>query len=717
MKLLAAATITFTDQNDACFAMLSSDTLLVPCDSQGMPKLPLDSSPLTSRMSVLMGGAEQTGWVFTRTHQGVTSSVDASGLVSVTGISADNGYVEVSASKAGQSSLVKKLVVSKVYQGETGNLATDFTIELSPRAFLVSSRGQVLDSQSLAATCRKMNIVGSAQVSWVADGVQLSAATGEAVNITIPALSMLDSFTLECTVEGYGSKSVDIQGIPNGSAKPLYLRVCTIAPTETSEGPLMGSPVAGGDFYLDSDNIPHWYNGSVWNPVDGNTPNYSQVMAAVMGDVFNSGNIVPVASAVYGYFKSLAAEEAFLKYLQILNAKVGNGTGTEGTGFRFRASSYDSAGNYDPIFDLYNGNNQLFKVDVNTGIIYFGQYFWYDPSDGALHTPNDTTVITATGKIYSTDGEFIGTLKTGPNARGDARVAIRDQSGILSRVFASSGGTDNMQTLTEGQVAGTFKIKISSLFSQQSYEVGDTGPAGYPIFYKYGDLYLETAPASEDFDHVKWGYSDDTRQITVRNGYGDGYENTNDYATLGFPVAVTVRAKTLGGYSDWYVPSYTEIKELYRVMGKAIFNETEDSIYRYYFTSTQSLRSGTTASIYAFDTKNNVSSDMYYFSYGSAKFIRKFNPPITYPTFQWSSDNGATWSSAVAFNGVDSYVLGTTGITITFSSMLNHAIGDTWTLTQGAMRGLSIIDSSGTEYFSASNGVVTATKIWGAVAN
>ncbi|MDT3359121.1 MAG: hypothetical protein LIR47_07225 [Spirochaetota bacterium] len=120
MRLLAASSITFTDLSDASGAMLTSDVLLVPCDSAGVPKLALGSSPLTSRMIILQGGVEQTGWSFSRIQQGVTSSVDSSGVVSVTAISADNGYVEITATKTGQTPLLKKLTVTKVYQGDTG---------------------------------------------------------------------------------------------------------------------------------------------------------------------------------------------------------------------------------------------------------------------------------------------------------------------------------------------------------------------------------------------------------------------------------------------------------------------------------------------------------------------------------------------------------------------------------------------------------------------
>lgn len=63
----------------------------------------------------------------------------------------------------------------------------------------------------------------------------------------------------------------------------------------------------------------------------------------------------------------------------------------------------------DGMIILYNGN-QLFKVNPTNGIIYFGQHFWYDPSDGKIHTPNDKTVINTDGTIEAVGGSFSGKI-------------------------------------------------------------------------------------------------------------------------------------------------------------------------------------------------------------------------------------------------------------------------------------------------------------------
>jgi hypothetical protein len=48
-------------------------------------------------------------------------------------------------------------------------------------------------------------------------------------------------------------------------------------------------------------------------------------------------------------------------------------------------------------------------------------------------------------------------------------------------------------------------------------------------------------------------------------------------------------------------------------------------------------------------------------------------------------------------------------ITIAFASPIGHTLNDTWSFSQGSMRGMSVMDTNGLEYVSANNGVL-ATK-------
>ena len=127
-------------------------------------------------------------------------------------------------------------------------------------------------------------------------------------------------------------------------------------------------------------------------------------MLAQFADIAND-----VESSVMGnaIIKKLVAIDAVVENLVAQNMKAGLGTGLASSGFRFRAQT-DSVGDGSnvAVFDVYKDDKQLFKVDISTGIIYFGEHFWYDPSDGAIHTPNDKTVINADGTIYGEQSNF-----------------------------------------------------------------------------------------------------------------------------------------------------------------------------------------------------------------------------------------------------------------------------------------------------------------------
>lgn len=121
MGVVGAGSITLFDQNDILYASLSATDALVPVDSNGTPKTSLTSSPLSTQIAVYKGGVLQTGWTFSRVQSNASSTINATtGAVSVTAISADIGYVDITAAKNGQSNLVKRYTITKVYQGTTG---------------------------------------------------------------------------------------------------------------------------------------------------------------------------------------------------------------------------------------------------------------------------------------------------------------------------------------------------------------------------------------------------------------------------------------------------------------------------------------------------------------------------------------------------------------------------------------------------------------------
>ena len=113
---------------------------------------------------------------------------------------------------------------------------------------------------------------------------------------------------------------------------------------------------------------------------------------------------------------------------------------------------------------------------------------------------------------------------------------------------------------------------------QETYEVGDTGPANGIIFYDDeadgtddidGARYLEAAPDSTEWD-VKWGDEgteiDGNAQLT---GIGDGQAATDAVVahmeSEGITGTAAQRADGLsqGGYEDWFLPSEDELDLMY----------------------------------------------------------------------------------------------------------------------------------------------------------
>ena len=80
-------------------------------------------------------------------------------------------------------------------------------------------------------------------------------------------------------------------------------------------------------------------------------------------------------------------------------------------------------------------------------------------------------------------------------------------------------------------------------------------------------------------------------------------------------------------------------------------------------------------------------------------------------TIQISSNGGTTWGSDITIPLNGTVPITGFGIDVSFSNYSGHTIGDYWSFTQGAMRGIVITDATGNEYFSASSGALTTKNI------
>ena len=118
MPIVSTGQFTITDVNDSPLAVLSNESAVVPSAPNG-------SSPVltgcVTTISINLGGVDDSvNWTFSATpSSGVTGTLSAR-TYTVTGFTVDAGWVDLTATRVGWPSLVKRFNLSKTKQGVTG---------------------------------------------------------------------------------------------------------------------------------------------------------------------------------------------------------------------------------------------------------------------------------------------------------------------------------------------------------------------------------------------------------------------------------------------------------------------------------------------------------------------------------------------------------------------------------------------------------------------
>ena len=265
---------------------------------------------------------------------------------------------------------------------------------------------------------------------------------------------------------------------------PTSLGAVTSLPTETPEG----QPLIPGDYFIvataftDSGvtyrkGFVYEYKGPGWRLVDFSRPENSgkglNSLAAILED---GTDVTDSTASLYGWFKNLVSQNGIIANLISRNLVVGDGNGTSGSGFRFRAREYNQYGQKlsKPDFDVYFGDKMLFSVD-SSGKIFFGSGFWYDPSgEGSIRSRNDGIVIDGFGAITINKGLYKSNLVC-PSFRSIPRdtpqspliVSYPQNATVLGNALQNSGIVD----LVPCSVSGNSDIALCgySEVNQGSY--------------------------------------------------------------------------------------------------------------------------------------------------------------------------------------------------------------------------------------------------------
>lgn len=197
-------------------------------------------------------------------------------------------------------------------------------------------------------------------------------------------------------------------------------------PTDTSKSLLVGDSYVYHYVNDDDDDcyIPERWNGTGWAETVSTDTYYALVMEQCRASIISGGkNVKQSSAALYGWFGTLAAQDGIVNNLFTKNLDVGDGDGTSDSGFRTRIQQYDANGDKldVPIFDVMYGDKVCFKIVPTSGRVFLGEPndtldapasgFMYDPSDGAIHSVDDKTVINEDGTLKAVDfyasGDFL----------------------------------------------------------------------------------------------------------------------------------------------------------------------------------------------------------------------------------------------------------------------------------------------------------------------
>ena len=309
------------------------------------------------------------------------------------------------------------------------------------------------------------------------------------------------------------------------------------------------------------------------------------------------------------------------------------------------------------------------------------------------------------GTLEAIDAKLNGTLRTGSGAPTDARVGIKDQSGIIAGPTFTGSGLNDLSIVSDGDTAVTARVRIekkdyisSNILS--SFDSPSDGPSGFA----FDGTNLISCDYNSDKIYIHDGITGDIlSSFTAPSTYPGGLA----FHGINLISCDTVLGKiyihdgiTSNILSSFDTPSVRPIGLTFHGINLISCDYYSHKIYIHDGISGDILSSfdSPSATPYGltFDGTNLISCEMY-----GVIYIHD-----SHDSFKVSDDDGGTYGSEIEIPASRTYDIPTYDITIGFGSRSGHTTGEYWAFEQGAMKGLVIEDSGGDEYFSASNGII-----------
>lgn len=525
-------------QSVGVIANLSNDNHTVPTDANGNNGNYTDCS---TTMSIYKGGIDDSAnWTVSASPSaGITGSLSGR-TYTVTNLTADTGYVDLTASRSGYSSITCRFTISKAKQGDVGQNATAYWV-VSSAAAVSKSQAGVYTPTSLTFTGKSatgiaspVDYAGRFIIAETTDGSawtdKYTSSANETSKTYTPSAG-IQALRCRLYLAGGTSTLLDEEIIPivvDGPTGPTGPQGPT-GPTgpQGPTGPA-GQPAIIANLSNDSHVVPTDANGN-----NGNYTGCATTMSIFIGSTDDSANWTVSETHSSGVVGSLSGKTYTVTNLTTDTGYVdltASRTGFDSITLRFSISKVKSGISYYLI--------------ATAGAI--------KRSTDGIYTPSSVTFsaqsITAAGTVLNYSGRFIIAETTDGSSWSDKYTSSADES---SKTYTLSAGIKALRCrlyLAGGTTTLLDEETIPIVLDGPQGPQGIQGIDGKSAVYAYLTNDSHTLPCNSD-GTVK-SYAGSGTQIHVFEGTtaldydGVGTENGK------WKVTATASNITVGSITD-----------------------------------------------------------------------------------------------------------------------------------------------------------------------